>query len=324
MLPALLLAVATSAAATPMTVDEIVARHLEARGGAQKLAAVQNLKVSGQAFLGGDDFTITDEFAQVRKRANQIRTEVTLQGLTGIDAYDGQQSWSVDPFQGRKDPFRTTADEARGLAQDADLDGALIGWREKGNQVSYLGTEDVDGTPAHKLRIALKDGDVQYVYLGPDYFLEIRRVSQRTVRGSERVSETDFGSYVLVNGVWIPTSVESGKKGGPKTRRFTVETAEGNVPADDAVFRFPPGPGTRAILPPEQQAPLLAQAPALKGAAKAPAIDGGVISGLNARNIGSAAMSGRIAALAGRKIDGNVLLYVGAASGGVWKSQDGG
>ena len=155
MLPALLLAVAMSAAATPMTVDEIVARHLEARGGAQKLAAVQNLKVSGKAFFGGDDFTITAEFAQVRKRANQIRTEVTLQGLTGIDAYDGQQSWSVDPFQGRKDPFRTTADEARGLAQDADLDGALIGWREKGNQVSYLGTEDVDGTPAQKLRIAL-------------------------------------------------------------------------------------------------------------------------------------------------------------------------
>jgi len=53
-------------------------------------------------------------------------------------------------------------------------------------------------------------------------------------------------------------------------------------------------------------------------------IDGGVISGLNARNIGSATMSGRIAALAGRKIDGKVLLYVGAASGGVWKSQDGG
>ncbi|MGZ6123397.1 MAG: VPS10 domain-containing protein, partial [Myxococcales bacterium] len=50
----------------------------------------------------------------------------------------------------------------------------------------------------------------------------------------------------------------------------------------------------------------------------------GVISGLNARNIGSAAMSGRISAIAGRNLDGKSLLYVGAASGGVWKSQDGG
>src|SRR5436190_7870808 len=258
MLPALLLAVAMSAAATPMTVDEIVAIHLEARGGGQKLAAVENLKVSGKAFFGGDDFTITAEFAQVRKRANQIRTEVTLQGLTGSDGYDGQQSWSVDPFQGRKDPFRTTADEARGLAQDADLDGALIGWPEKGSQVSYLGTEDVDGTPAHKLRIALKDGDVQYVYLDPDYFLEIRRVSERRIRGSERVTETDFGAYAQVNGIWIPTAVESGRKGGPKTQRFTVDSVEANVALDEGLFRFPAGPGRRGIVPPERPAPLLA------------------------------------------------------------------
>src|SRR5882724_10520068 len=323
----LVLAAALSAAATPqpLTVDEIVARYVEARGGAEKLAALQTLKVTGRVFFcGGDDFSVTAQFAQFLGRPNQIRTEVTLQGLTAIDAYDGQQSWSVDPFQGRKDPFRTTADEARGLAQDADLEGAMIGWREKGNQVRYLGTEDVDGTPAHKLRVALKDGDVQYVYLDPDYFLEIRRVSERKIRGSERVTETDFGSYVQVNGVWIPSSIESGRKGGPKTQRLTLESVEANVPLGDALFKFPAGPGARAILPPERPTPLVAQPPPLKGSGKAPGIDAGVISGLNARNIGSATMSGRISAIAGRKLDGKVLLYVGSASGGVWKSLDGG
>src|SRR6516162_9963091 len=60
----------------------------------------------------------------------------------------------------------------------------------------------------------------------------------------------------------------------------------------------------------------LAQAPP-------PVIDSGVISGLGARNIGSAAMSGRIAALAGyRDASGKVTLFVGSASGGVWKSTD--
>jgi len=53
--------------------------------------------------------------------------------------------------------------------------------------------------------------------------------------------------------------------------------------------------------------------------------DAGTISGLGARNIGSAAMSGRIAALAARhEDDGRTTLFVGAASGGVWKSLDGG
>ena len=54
-------------------------------------------------------------------------------------------------------------------------------------------------------------------------------------------------------------------------------------------------------------------------------IDSGTISGLGARNIGSASMSGRISALAGyTDPSGKVTLFVGAASGGVWKSTDGG
>src|SRR5439155_4330689 len=49
------------------------------------------------------------------------------------------------------------------------------------------------------------------------------------------------------------------------------------------------------------------------------------ISGLGARNIGSAAMSGRISAIAGtREPSGKITLFVGAASGGVWKSDDSG
>src|SRR5947209_15263877 len=59
-------------------------------------------------------------------------------------------------------------------------------------------------------------------------------------------------------------------------------------------------------------------------AAEGTAIDSGAISGLGARNIGAAAMSGRIAALAGfADPSGKLTLFVGAASGGVWKSTDG-
>jgi photosystem II stability/assembly factor-like uncharacterized protein len=54
-------------------------------------------------------------------------------------------------------------------------------------------------------------------------------------------------------------------------------------------------------------------------------VDRATVSGLGIRNIGSATMSGRIAAVAGRvEPDGKVTLYVGSASGGVWRSLDGG
>ncbi|HEX8233918.1 MAG TPA: hypothetical protein VF559_11315 [Caulobacteraceae bacterium] len=72
--------------------------------------------------------------------------------------------------------------------------------------------------------------------------------------------------------------------------------------------------------------PLAAEAkPARTAAAAAPTADSATVSGLGARNIGSATMSGRIAALAARQeANGKVTLFVGAASGGIWKSEDGG
>ena len=61
---------------------------------------------------------------------------------------------------------------------------------------------------------------------------------------------------------------------------------------------------------------LLFADPALAQEAK---FDSDTISGLGARNIGSAAMSGRVAANAAVKENGRLTVYVGAASGGVWQ-----
>ena len=64
---------------------------------------------------------------------------------------------------------------------------------------------------------------------------------------------------------------------------------------------------------------------ALSLSAQAPVrYDAGTISGLPARNIGSATMSGRIAAVAAVKENGRITVFAGSASGGVWKSVNGG
>jgi photosystem II stability/assembly factor-like uncharacterized protein len=62
----------------------------------------------------------------------------------------------------------------------------------------------------------------------------------------------------------------------------------------------------------------------MASAASAAIYDSASVSGLGARNIGSATMSGRIAAVAARQEkDGKVTVFIGAATGGVWKSTDG-
>jgi hypothetical protein len=67
----------------------------------------------------------------------------------------------------------------------------------------------------------------------------------------------------------------------------------------------------------------LAAAPLLT-AQTAVRFDSGTISGLPVRNIGSAQMSGRIAAVTAVQENGRLTVFAGAASGGVWKSINGG
>ncbi len=318
------LAIAAAAPARAGTVEDLVAKNAKARGGDTALAAVKSLRLTGKLTFGAGDFNVDIEFGILQKRPMMMRLEGTIQGLTQVQAYDGKDGWQVQPFGGRKDPERMSVDDAKDLAQRADLDPPLISARNHGWTIESLGDEDVDGTMAHKLRITRKDGDVQYVYLDPDSMLEIRMTTVHKVRGTEQVTETDFGSYASVAGVWMPFSIESGEHGKPRQMKITVERAEVNVDAPDALFHFPTGAVARAVIagPPDKSNTASLKSP--PEPAQNPVFDAGTISGLGARNIGSAAMSGRIAAVAAFNEGGKTTLYVGAASGGVWRSFDGG
>jgi outer membrane lipoprotein-sorting protein len=235
---AALLGVACSAHA--ITADELIAKNIQARGGLDKIKAIQSLRLEGKLSFGGGSFELA--FVQLQKRPGGIRNEATLQGLTIVQAYDGKEAWQIQPFQGRKDPEKLSADDSKELSEEADLDGPLVDWKAKGNKVEYLGTEDVDGTDAHKLKLTRANGTVQYIYLDPDYFLEIRVVTQRQIRGALTESETDLGNYEQVAGVFLPFSVDAGQVGSTqKGQKTTVLKAEANVPIDESVFKFPAG-----------------------------------------------------------------------------------
>src|SRR3954469_21192430 len=219
------------------TVDTLVAKNTEAKGGAQALAAVSSLKLQGKMVV--NDGRLELGYIVMKKRPNEVREETTLQGMTRIDAFDGTQGWKISPFQGRKDPEKVSADDTKELVEDAEIDGPLINWKEKGSTVEYLGTEDVDGTVAHKLRVVRKNGDINYVYLDPDHFLEIRVITQRNKNGAQVETETDIGDYEKINGVYFPFSIEGGEKGSTDKQKVVFEKAEANTPIDDNVFKFP-------------------------------------------------------------------------------------
>ena len=223
--------------AKQMTVDQLVAKNTEAKGGADALRALQSIKLTGKMLV--NEGKIELGYAQTKKRPDEVRNEFSLQGMTAVQAFDGKEGWKISPFQGRKDPEKMSADDLKSLMEDAEIEGPLVNWKEKGSTVEYLGTEDVDGTQAHKLKVTRKNGDVNYVYLDPDAFLEIRILSQRTEHGAQVEIETDYSDYEKIDGVFVPFSLESGPKGTADKQKVIIDKAEANVPIDDSVFKFP-------------------------------------------------------------------------------------
>lgn len=227
-------------AAGAMTADELVAKNLAARGGIDKLKALQSQRETGKIRFGDIEL----DFSTLAKQPGQMRFTQSLQGFDSIYALDRNEGWKIEPGSGRKDPERLSKDDLKPLIEGADFQGWLVDYKAKGFKLEYLGTEDIDGTEAHKLKLTRPNGDFHYLFLDPDHFLEIRIETHDWIRGSEQVSETDLGEYEQVDGTWWPCLSVSGAKGSPPGQRATavVNKIELNVPVDDALFRFPETP----------------------------------------------------------------------------------
>jgi hypothetical protein len=220
-----------------LTVDELVAKNMEAKGGQAALDAIKTIRFEGRLLANQGQIEL--KYSETKKRPGKVRTDAVLQGMNLIQAYNGSNGWKVFPIYGRKDPEKMSADESKSLVEEAEIGGPLENWKEQGKTVTYLGTEDVDGTPAHKLKVVRKNGDVSYVYLDPDYFLEIRVLDQRMEQGAQVEVESDLGDYEKIAGVYFPFSVELGNKGSSNKQKIIIEKGEANIPVDDSIFEFP-------------------------------------------------------------------------------------
>ena len=225
-----------------ISADEIVANNVKARGGVAALAALHSLRRSGRLVEPGHPALIL--LSDLRERPGRIREELTFQGLTRIRAFDGSKAWQVMPFGGRKEPASMTDDDALPLRLAADLDGAWVEAKAKGHVLEYLGTEEVDGTVAHKLRVRLKWGGDVTVWIDPDTWMVMRDLRRTVVRGAEQETETDYGDYEKVGGVYIPMMEESGPRDSPSSRKTKSiwDKAEANVPVAADAFAVPGGP----------------------------------------------------------------------------------
>ena len=234
---ALLLVAPLMAAPGSPSVDELISRHIAARGGLAALKAVQTRRTTG-VMSGVAPFDIP--FTVEQKRPGLFRRELSIQGTPQVTVFDGKGGWKIDPFTaGDAKPRALTPDDVKDLVEDADMDGGLVDWAAKGNKVELLGQEPLETGPAYALKLTYADGRVSTIFLDAHSYQEVKRVVTRKQMGQEVEMEVFTSGYRPIQGVAEPSSIDIGPKGSSQRMHLAIQKVEVNAAMDGADFRKP-------------------------------------------------------------------------------------
>jgi outer membrane lipoprotein-sorting protein len=261
-------------AVAKLSITQIVDKHVAARGGLPAWRAVQTLSVSGTMDAGSADSTArsakiaregmgatvksqrpdmannadkAQANAQVQlpftlemKRPRKSRLEIVFAGKTAVQVYDGTNGWKLRPFLNRSDVEPFTAEETKSADGKSDFEGPLLDYAAKGSKVELEGVEPVDGHDAYKLKLTLKNGDVQHIWIDAQSFLDVKIEGiPRRMDGRMRsvwVYQRDFRP---VQGVMVPYLYETAVEGAVQTHKMTIQSVTVNRSLDDARFAKP-------------------------------------------------------------------------------------
>src|SRR5262245_20908960 len=218
------------------TADELVKKNIEARGGLEKLHGIKSLRMTGTMSLGNEAAAPTVlEF----ERPSKVRWEFTVDRQTAIQAYDGKTAWVILPFSGDNEPHEMSAEDRKGIALQADIDGPLVDAEKKGNKITLVGREKPDGRDAWKLKIIAKGGDERFIFLDAKTYLQFLTVADRTVDGRKVEIQNRIGEYREEGGVVLPHLFEASAEGVSQKQILRFDQIEVNVDIDDARFAMP-------------------------------------------------------------------------------------
>jgi hypothetical protein len=262
---------AVAQSASKLTAAQIVEKNIAARGGLQAWRSLQTMTWKGKMDAGtGDSAARSRAFAmssmgkmqpasrmdlpdkteaekQVQlpfvnelKRGRKSHVELEFAGKTAVQVFDGANGWLVRPYLNRNDVEPFTAEQLQAESQRADIDGYLVDYAAKGSKVEMDGVEKVEGKDAYKLKLTQKSGDVKYIWIDAQSFLDVRVSGpQRRMDGKMHnvyVYQRDFRS---VNGLMIPFTLETAVDGYRGTHKTVLESVVVNPKLEDSLFTKP-------------------------------------------------------------------------------------
>jgi outer membrane lipoprotein-sorting protein len=221
------------------TADELIAKNLAARGGAEKLRAIRTMQMTGS-------LSFTDQpmpFRVRAKRPSMIREDIQEPGGDLTRAYDGKVAWqrltSKKTLRAKATPL--TGGPLENLRQEGEnaIEGPLLDYAKKGSKVEALGQDKVGGHAVYKLKITTKVGSTITQFLDAETYLEIHEEIERSLNGKTTLVVEDVSDYRVVGGVKFAHKFVSGSREKPNSSTLQFDKMELNVPLADSVFVMP-------------------------------------------------------------------------------------
>jgi hypothetical protein len=189
---------------------------------------------------GDDEKQVQLPFVLEMKRPGMSRIEVAFAGKNAIQVYDGKQGWKVRPFLNRDDAEPFTPEEVKVSEGKWQIDGPLLDYAAEGTKVALEGTETVGGKRAYKLKLTMKNGDVQHMWIDAKTFLDVKvDGTPRRMDGKMRTVQIYQSDFRRVNGVMVPYVLETAVNGYPDTHKIIIEKVSVNPALNDSLFAKP-------------------------------------------------------------------------------------
>jgi hypothetical protein len=222
-------------------VDEIIALHIQARGGESNWAGVESMRISGQF----THFSVQHPFLTILKRPGLFYSEFHIGHQFVKEGYDGEAGWTIDPWQGFEFPRRVNRAEQNVFYQKAEFATPFFNHQERGFLVEYEGEDNIDGMDMLVLRVTRQNKQVETWYLDAETYLEYKTITQWIDFATPVHTESYYDDFRVVGALTIPFFVE---------RMFTnrhlvtqIEEIELNPEIDSSLFSAPPCKGMQKL-----------------------------------------------------------------------------
>jgi outer membrane lipoprotein-sorting protein len=222
-----------------LSVSQIIERNVSALGGLEAWRAVTTMMWAGKMEAGGKENTELP-FVLRMKRPLKSRLEIGFKGDIAVQVYDGINGWKLRPFLGRREMEPYTEEEMKAASAQADLDGPLVDYAAKGTNVELEAAEKVENRDAYKLKLTLKNGQIQHIWVDAQTFLEVKQDgTPRRLDGKFHPVAIYFRDYKPVEGLLVPYVTETVVEGVKQTHKMTIVNVVVNPALDDSVFAKP-------------------------------------------------------------------------------------